>query len=181
MKKILFTLALATAGLCTSCELERGTSTEVADANKNERVNPSHVRAYHMPGTAGNSTASLTDNTNQSAGTMQAQGTKSAVDLVYAYYNKNNPSAYYRAQNYKFSATTKMAGSAPDTARVKTENRATTIMPQSTTADAQGRKATTGVASSSVEKKSTLGTKKSATTDTQKKTRLTPDETKKQR
>jgi hypothetical protein len=46
MKKIVYSIAVVSAMLLASCGEDRGTTTEVADANKNEVVNPNQIRGY---------------------------------------------------------------------------------------------------------------------------------------
>ncbi|MBC5775550.1 hypothetical protein H8S95_15845 [Pontibacter sp. KCTC 32443] len=190
MKKIFYTMGMAAAILFTSCTEDKGTSTEVADANKDERINPAHLMQYPMPGTAASSTASLSENTNQNAeaGITTAETKMTAEEMVRNYYVKNDPTLYY-----KRSSTSKMAGMTSDkgtttktgeftgTATATDQddeeggNQTTNMRPGSTTADAQsGRKESTT-------NKSKTTTDKKSTTTSKKKERLTPYEDKKQR
>jgi PBP1b-binding outer membrane lipoprotein LpoB len=170
MKKIVYTMSMAVAILFTSCSEDRGTTTEVADANEDQRVNPLHIRDYNLPGTAAYSTASMQDQTNQT-GAAANQPQPSAVELVTAYYNDVDPVKSYRTQNYKFSTTQRMRGNAAEAGTTTTSDapsESTNMAPGSTTADAQGRDAVTSG------KKSTSESKTPATD--KKKTRLTPEQ-----
>lgn len=153
MKKILYPLAMATTILFTACSEDRGTSTEVADANPDEKVNPMHLSNYNRPGTEATSTASTLTGSNMNnsgAQAVPANQTLTAEELVRSYYNDNNPVEYYH-----FNATARLAGLAQDTSMVN-KNRTsttpgsnsnnnqnnTTMAPSSTTADGQGTSAT---------------------------------------
>lgn len=158
---------MAAAIFFTSCSEDRGTTTEIADANENERVNPLHIRDYNLPGTAGYATATMQGQT----GAASDQPQPSAVELVTAYYTAVDPAKSYRNQYYKFSTTQRMRGKAAEegtTTTTDTSSKSTNVAPGSTTADAQGRDAVTSGKKSTSESKT-------PTTD-KKKTRLTPEQ-----
>jgi hypothetical protein len=46
MKKVFYSIAIISAMMFASCTEDRGRTHEVADANRNENVNPSHIRDY---------------------------------------------------------------------------------------------------------------------------------------
>lgn len=83
MKKILYSVvALATLGFATSCSEDKGTSTEVSNANRNETVDRSDIRNYDRPGVAGKSIAGTTEG----AGGDE----KTAEELTREYYIEPN-------------------------------------------------------------------------------------------
>ncbi|NEM99386.1 hypothetical protein [Pontibacter burrus] len=153
MKKILYPLAMATAILFTACSEDRGTSTEVVNANPDEKVNPMHLSNYNRPGTEATSTASTLTGSNMNnsgAQAVPANQTLTAEELVRSYYNDNNPVEYYH-----FNATARLAGLAQDTSMVNKNRTSTTLgnnsnnnqnnttmVPSSTTADGQGTSVT---------------------------------------
>lgn len=169
MKKVFYTLCLATSVLFRSCGQERGTTTEVHDSNVDEVVNPAHLHQYDRPGTASSSTTSITDGTtSNTTGARQPKQNASAVDIVYAYYTKNDPAKFYRSENYRYSATRRLSGEAARGNSAQETKPGTTIMLQSTTADGQGRKP-------AVTNKASEQNNKTTKKDNQK-TRLTPEQ-----
>ena len=177
MKKIIYSMSMAAALLFTACDIEKGTSYEVADANKDEYVNPAHIRAYPQPGTAGNSTASLDTKSNSNTAGAQAATDLTATQLVVAYYNETKPEQAYRSQNYQFSATQLMGGKAAEEGAETDKNAnksGTTMAPGSTTADAQSRGAANSKKTGDEEKRITDYKKKPDNSGSEKKKRLTP-------
>ncbi|MER2996548.1 hypothetical protein [Pontibacter populi] len=175
MKKIIYSMSMAVAILFTACSEDRGTTTEVADANENENVNPAHIRNYPLPGTAGNSTAYV--NTNNSATSTQPTPKLSATELVYAYYNETKPEEIYRSHNYQFSATQLVGGRAAEEGAEtdnNTQKSGTTMAPSSTTASGESRGATDSRASGNEEKRIIDYNKQPDNSGSQKKKRLTP-------
>jgi len=150
---------MAAAILFTACSEDRGTSTEVVNANPDEKVNPSHLSNYNRPGTEASTTSStLTGGTMNNSGAQAAPTNQNltAEELVRSYYNDNDPVEYYH-----FNATARLAGLAQDTSMVNknrtsttpgsnsnnnsnnnNQNNNTTMAPASTTADGQGTSAT---------------------------------------
>ncbi|NDK56989.1 hypothetical protein [Pontibacter fetidus] len=163
MKKIVYTVGMAMAILFTSCSEDRGTTTEVANANENEKVNPAYIRDYNIPGTAAYAAASTQDQAGP-------QPQPSAIELVTAYYTERDPVKSYRTDNYKLSPVQRKRGNAAEAGATTTNgaSQSTNTAPGSTTADAQGRDAVTSGKKSTSESKT-------PTTD-KKKTRLTPEQ-----
>ncbi|MBB6612821.1 hypothetical protein H7F15_17400 [Pontibacter sp. Tf4] len=172
MKKILYPVSLATALLLASCSEDRGTTYEVADANENDRVEPNQLNNYNRPGTA--ATTNVTTET-------PAQQNLSAEQLVRDYYTHNNPVEFYH-----FTATERMGGLAPGTAKTAAMDSSKTItttnnqtgktqpnsaMPQTTTADTQPAR-TEGTDKQTIQN-SNKGKATTKKTD-KKKERLTP-------
>lgn len=178
MKKILYPLSVAVAFLFTACAEDRGTSTEVAYSNDQEEVNPNHLNAYNLPGTAGLATTTITtDNAGIQLGPKQTE--QSAVELVFDYYNREKAEEYY-----SFNTTTRMAGLAADTPAAKaTGGKVTDTNDNRNPGGDPGNKSNTGATTTSTtanmdqagtadgrDKKKQSTTKKAE----QKKERLTP-------
>ncbi len=167
---------MASALLFTACSEDRGTTYEVADANKDENVDPSQIRQYPLPGTAGYATASNNASTDNGA-----TNNLTATQLVIAYYDSVKPELAYRSQNYKFSSTKLMGGkAAAESTATKTSNKniksGTTMAPSSTTAEGQSRDAVGSQKTGNDKIRVTDSKKKPVTTENKKKKRLTPDQ-----
>lgn len=66
MKKIFYSIALVSAMIFTACTEDRGTTTEVVEANDDENVDPSTINDYERVGTAEtNASTDYTDATYQ--------------------------------------------------------------------------------------------------------------------
>ncbi|MHC2990985.1 hypothetical protein OB13_05070 [Pontibacter sp. HJ8] len=73
MKKIFYSIGVVSVMLFASCTEDRGTTTEVADANKDETVNPNQIRGYGEEQTAASdmdTEAAWRQNSEQLAGQM---------------------------------------------------------------------------------------------------------------
>ncbi|WP_242927848.1 hypothetical protein [Pontibacter vulgaris] len=120
MKKIFFSVCCAGALFYTSCNGDRGTTTEVVDANKNEQVDPNTIRGY------GNEPASTNVPADENADMMyrkQAQTTasmmatdmkldKATQDKVAAVLYQRNQQMSALEDRYNYSSTNRMGGQA---------------------------------------------------------------------
>jgi hypothetical protein len=180
MKKIIYSMSMAAALLFTACSehrstTDRGTTYEVADANKDEVVDPTQIRQYPLPGTAGNATASNNTSTDNATSNL------TATQLVIAYYDSVNPVRAYRSQNYKFSSTKLMGGKAAAAGMSTNTNKtnmdsATTRTPGSTTAQGESRNAVGNQKTGNDKIRVTDSKKKPVDTGNKTKKRLTPDQ-----
>ncbi|MFD2248347.1 hypothetical protein [Pontibacter ruber] len=120
MKKVFYSIAIVSAMMFASCGEDRGTTTEVANANVDEDVNPNHIRGYgdeashNTAGMSGDADLGYRQEAEQVASRMASdlkldQPTQTKVQQVY----------YDRAKRmgeledrYNYSETNRMGGQA---------------------------------------------------------------------
>lgn len=130
MKKILYSIfALSTLLFtATSCTEDTGTTTEVADANADENVNPNHIRGYGdrepggMPPSSPEADQMYGFNTEefsqQVSSDLDLEG-EVADEMVRVYYDRGRQLSELE-QRFQSNATTRSGGQAADNANAGT-------------------------------------------------------------
>lgn len=127
MKKVFYSIGLVSMMMFAACTEDRGTSTEVVDANADESVNPATINDYEQPGTAA-STASTTytdADYQQHAQTISGQMANdlqldeaTATEVTRIYYDRNRQLGELE-QGTSFSSTERMGGRTNESADMK--------------------------------------------------------------
>ena len=133
MKKLIYTMGILCVMALVSCAEDRGTSTEVADANAHEEVNPSTINNYDQPGTAGYANASV-------ARKDQLKDA-SATQLVELYYRMNIQPGE-NLQDTTLSSTALMGGKALEDTTTQHDKVHGSTETQATKASAEKQKPT---------------------------------------
>jgi PBP1b-binding outer membrane lipoprotein LpoB len=129
MKKALYSIGLVCAMLFTACSEDRGTSTEVADANENETVDPNNINDYDQPGTAGTKASTpYTDAAYQQHAQLMSDkiatdlqlDDATATELTKIYYKRNLQLGDLE-QGTSFSSTERMGGQTNETTSMNTD------------------------------------------------------------
>jgi hypothetical protein len=130
MKKILYSIFAVSTLLfaTTSCTEDKGTSTEVQNANADEDVDPNHIRGYGdaEPGGAPPSSPEAgqmygfdRDNFSQQMTTDLGVDETVATEMVKVYYDRNRQLSEME-QRYQMSETTRTGGQAANSANTGT-------------------------------------------------------------
>lgn len=120
MKKIFFSVCCASAFLFASCTEDRGTTTEVADANHDENVDPNDIRGYGNDAAQSSADMGEGDNTTyrqeaQRTASMMASDMKldeATQQKVTGILARRNQQMAVLEDRYNYSETAKMGGEA---------------------------------------------------------------------
>lgn len=127
MKKVFYSIGLVSVMMFAACTEDRGTNTEVVDANTDESVNPATINDYEQPGTAA-STASTTytdADYQQHAQTVSDQMANdlqldeaTATQVTRVYYDRHRQLG--DLEQGSFSSTERMGGRTNETSDMNT-------------------------------------------------------------
>ncbi|MBD1396669.1 hypothetical protein H9Q13_05780 [Pontibacter sp. JH31] len=125
MKKVFYSIAIVSAMMFASCSEDRGTTHEVADANLDGDVNPTHIRGYGDDLTEQDAEAIWVKNSERVSGRMATDmkldpDTKNKVQQVLYQHEKRLNEL---EGNYNYSETNRMGGVAEDVDNMATVNK----------------------------------------------------------